>query len=258
MSPTLRWPVSSPWALRWRGSPTAYLSTQQRVLLLYLARTTKRGDRTLEEIGRVLGITSRGQVSRELRRLRHLELIGYRAWRGSRGRHRIWLGRGAARLRRAARERAQHGANDSLSTPFGGFISRQGLEAAARRSGSPLLAGRAAARDGPRRGGDPPRQLYATCPAGHSTRLGRRSWTRAPGVGTLRAVWTGICRRCDGRPVQETLELEVRPPEPRPPSPAELADPGLLEQRRRLAAELVDDPATPWPVRAQLRRDYLA
>lgn len=245
MSPTLRWPVSSPWALRRRGSPTAYLSTQQRVVLLYVARTTRRGDRTLEEISRVVGITSRGQVSRELRRLRQLELIGFKAWRGPKGRHRLWLPRGAARLRRALAERAHQVRNDSLSTPFGGFISRKGVESAADRGGGPLLPGRAAARDGPRRGHEPPRQLYATCPAGHSTRLGRRSWRTVPGV-ALRAVWTGTCRRCGGRPVEEVVEVRLNlPTSDRPLSTAELADPALLERRRAMAAAFERDGLAP-------------
>lgn len=254
MSPTLRWPVSSPWALGRRGSPTAYLSSRQRALLLYLTRTVQRGDRTLEEIGRVLGVTSRGQVSRELRRLRQLELIGYRSWRGSKGRHRIWMTRAAARLWRRAATRRK-GANDSLSTPFGGYLSRKGLEAASRGGGGPLLAGLAAARDGPRRGKDPPRQLYGTCPAGHSTRLGRWSWTRLP-AGAVLAHWRGSCRRCGGRQVEEILELQVAPEHPRQPSPDELQDAGLFERRRRAALEIDADPTTPWLVRQQLRRDY--
>ncbi len=255
MSPTLRWPVSSPWALDRRGSPVAYLSTRQRALLLYLAGTIKRGDRTNAEIGRVLGVTSRGQVSRELRRLRQLNLIGYQKWIGCRGRHRIWIDRQAARLRTLRRAR-QQGRNDSLSTTFGGFISRKGLEATAR-GGGPPLAGLPAARDGRRRGADPPHQLYATCPAGHSTRLGRRSWTRSADGAALRAVWTGVCRRCGGRPVREIVELRVPELEPRPLSDAEMSSPGLLERRRQAAAELVADPSTPWTVRHQLRRDYL-
>lgn len=233
----------------------AYLSSQQRVVLLYLAQTRKRGDRTLGEIGRVVGITSRGQVSRELRRLRQLELISYRAWHGPKGRHRIWLRRSAARLR-ARLAPATNERNDSLSALRERFLSAKGLAAAHDQGGGPLLPGRPAARDGPRRGNGPPRQLYGTCPAGHSTRQGRWSWTRLP-VGLVIAHYRGYCRRCGGRAVEETIELNAGPlVSARRPSPAELADPALAG-RRRVAAELLDaDPTTPWVVRQRLRRDY--
>ncbi len=233
----------------------AYLSSQQRVVLLYLAQTRKRGNRTLAEIGRVVGITSRGQVSRELRRLRQLELISYKTWHGPKGRHWFWLRPSAARLR-ARLNHPPKGANDSLSALRERFISSKGIAAAAEQPGSPLLPGRPAARDGPRRGTGAPRQLYGTCPAGHSTRQGRWSWTRLP-VGLVIAHYRGSCRRCGGRPIEETIELNAGPTTARPPSPAELADPGLAD-RRRVAAELLEaDPTTPWVVRQQLRRHYL-
>jgi DNA-binding MarR family transcriptional regulator len=237
----------------WR--PIRMSSSQQRVVLLYLAQTRNRGNRTLAEIARVVGITSRGQVSRELRRLRQLELISYQTTHGARGRHRIWLRRSAARLR-ARLDPPPNGRNDSLSALRERFISAKGLAAARDEGGDPLLPGRPAARDGPRRGHGAPHQLYGTCPAGHSTRQGRWSWTRLP-AGLVIAHYRGYCRRCGGRPVEETIELNAGPAtSARLPSPAELADPAVAASRRVAAALLDADPTTPWVVRQQLRRDY--
>lgn len=231
LSSRLVWPVSSPWAKRRRGSPTAYLSSRQRSALLYIAATQKRrGRRTLEEMSRILGVTSRGQLSRELRRLRQLEVIGYKTRRGAHGWHLIWITRSGARLRAVRRER---GANDSASTPFGGFITRKGVESALSRR-RPPAAGLAAARDGPRRGqAAPPRTLNARCPVGHPTRLGRRSWRRSSTA--VVAEWIGACRSC-GLPCRESIEIAIAPPPPRGLSPDELANPGLLDRRRRMAA----------------------
>lgn len=253
MSNALRWPVSSPWKLERHGRPTAYLSSQQRAVLLYLAASRKRGKRTLEEMTHVLGMTSRGQLSRELRRLRQLDLIGYRTRRGARGWHALWLNRKAARLRALRRQRRD---NDSLSTPAG-FISRSGVENASQSRRRPPPRAGAAARDGPRRGLDPPRVLYARCPAGHQVLLPRGPWTRALGGGLLRAEWNGVCRPCGNRPVRETVELVLLPAASRPLSPGELADPELLARRRRQALEAIADPSTPLQVVEQLRRDYL-
>lgn len=239
MSGAWRWPVSSPWqAGDWgNGTGIAYLSAWQRALLLYLSRSTKKGPRTLEEMAKVLGITSRGQVSRELRRLRQLELIGYKTRRGAHGFHRLWLNRAAARLRaiRAAHRRG----NDSPSATFGGFLSRDGLEKAERDRRRPPSRAGAAARDGPRRGHRPPRLLWARCPVGHRTILGRRSSESAPDGQLLRAVFTGICRRCHGRPVSEIFEMAFVPVPLEPLSAAELADPEQLERRRRMAASFL-------------------
>lgn len=253
MSNALRWPVSSPWKLERHGRPTAYLSSQQRAVLLYLGASRKGGRRTLEQMTRVLGMTSRGQLSRELRRLRQLDLIGYRTRKGALGWHQLWFNRKAARLRALRRQR---GDNDSLSTPAG-FISRLGVEnAAASRRRPPSRAG-AAARDGPRRGLDPPRRIYARCPIGHQVVLPRGPWTRAPAGGLLRAEWSGICRRCGDRPVREVVEISIEPVAARPLSPAELADPELLERRRRNALAAIADPSTPLRIVEQLRRDYI-
>lgn len=230
-SSRLIFPVASPWALARRGNPTAYLSVRQRALLLYLGRSQKRGRRTLEEIGRLLDVTSRGQVSRELRRLRQLDLIGYSAVRGSKGSHRLWLSRRAARLRflRSARQRA----NDSASTPFGGYLSRKGLESAWRRRRHPPGAGLASARDGPRRGQGPPRTLNARCPVGHQTRLGRRSWRSEPG-GALEAAFHGVCRPCGRREIVEIVS--VRPPAPPPREFPPGTDPAYVDRLLRQAA----------------------
>ena len=234
MSSALRWPVSSPWKLRHERTPTAYLSSQQRVVLLYLSRSTKRGRRTLEEMTKTLGMTSRGQLSRELRRLRQLELIGYSTRLGAHGSHRLWLTRAAARMRAIRHARAR--GNDSTSTTFGGFLSLDGLRKAELARRRPPARAGAAARDGPRRGRRPPNVVLARCPLGHPTRLGRRSSEVAPSGQLVRAVFTGICRRCGDRPVSEIFEMAVVAPPPRPLSAAELADPALLEARIRQAA----------------------
>jgi DNA-binding transcriptional ArsR family regulator len=253
-SSRLIWPVASPWALVRRGTPTAYLSSRQRTLLIYLHGSMHKGPRTLEEIARVVGVTSRGQVSRELRRLRQLELVGVSARKGRNGRHYLWLNPAARRLRTGLRRTRLPRGNDSASTPFGGFISRIGVESAWRKGGGPPLAGRSRRGEGPRRGREPPRTLHARCPAGHRTTLGRRSWMAAPG--TLVATWTGICGRCQA-PVRERVELTLPPPPPREPSPAELADPALLERRRAMAVAMLEDPATSPAVRERITRDYL-
>lgn len=253
-SSRLVWPVASPWALRARGRPTAYLSSRQRALLWYVTATLKRGDRTLAELATGVGVTSRGQISRELRRLRQLELIGYQTRRGRHGRHRLWLPMPVRRLRAGLAGTRLPRGNDSTSTPFGGFISRQGLEQALRRGSAPPVTGGNGARDGPRRGQDPPRVLYSRCPAGHKLRTGRRSWRAAPG--SFHGTWEGYCQRCGGRRVIERLDLELAIPA-RALSAAELADPELRERRRREAVRMVRDPATPLRLREQLRRDYL-
>ena len=80
---------------------------------------------------------------------------------------------------------------------------------------------------------------------------------RAPSGGLLRAEWSGICRRCGDRPVREVIELELVPVAPRALSPAELADPDLLERRRAAARAALRDPDLPRELREQLRRDYL-
>lgn len=253
LSNALRWPVSSPWKLERHGAPTAYLTSRQRALLIYLGSSTKGGRRTLAQMAAVVGVTSRGQISRELRRLRQLDLIGYKTRRGARGWHQLWMHRKAARLRAL---RARRRDNDSLSTPAG-FISRSGVENAELSRRRPPARAGPAARVGPRRGLDPPRVLYARCPAGHQARLPRGPWIRASGGGLLRAEWNGICRQCGNRPIREVVELELAPIPGRALSADELADPDLLERRRRRAAELVADPATPFEVRERLRRDYL-
>ncbi len=242
MSGAWRWPVSSPWQQGpWGdGTPTAYLSAWQRVVLLYLSRSTKKGRRTLDQMTKVLGISSRGQLSRELRRLRQLELIGYETRRGPHGWHRLWLNRAAARMRGARHPRAGGTrTNDSPSTTFGGFLSLLGLERAERERRRPPARAGPAARVGPRKGHRPPRHLNATCPAGHRTTVTRRSSESAPDGQLLRAVFSGICRRCGGRPVSEIFEMAFVPEPRRPLSPAELADPELLERRRRQAASFL-------------------
>ena len=240
-SAALRWPVTSRWKIARGQGSVALLSSTQRAVLLYVAWLTRKGAgrgnrRTLEEMCKALGLSvnQRGQVSEELWRLRQLNLIGFETRLGSKGFHRLWLDRGSARAR--AVRQAQRAANDRTSTPFGGFITARGVEAAWRRRRRPPSRAGASARDGPRRGTRPPQVINARCPVGHPTRLGRRSWMAAPDGFLLRAEWTGVCRRCGDRPMREVVELEAVVAPPRELSPAELADPELLERRRRMAA----------------------
>lgn len=260
----LRWPVATP-------AGTRYLSSGQRATLTLVRLRLRRGPATLDELARLTGTGSRGRLWQRLDRLRSLGLIGFRAASPGRiratpcerhgatpdrcrhspgrghGRLLVWIPRAARRLGPRPRWR-----NDSVSTPFGGFLTREGLAAATTRGGGPPGSGGRGALAGPRRG--PPRVLYGRCPAGHRCRLGRRSLTGSELA--LVAAFRGSCRRC-GRRVAELVTIRWQPPAARPLSPAELEDPAVLEDRRRRAAELVADPATPWRLRVQLTRDYL-
>jgi hypothetical protein len=255
LSAALRYPVASPWKLERQGQATAYLSARQAALLIFLQRRRAlRRQWTLAELCRWTGIPSRGQAWHELRRLRQLDLIAYtKPRRGARGYHRFWIPRKRWALALALRGRRLRRDNDSLSTPSG-FVSRIGVEQAERNRAAPPGSRGPAALTGPRRGRPPPRVLYARCPAGHTVRPQRTSWRR--GASSFHGEWQGFCGRCR-QPIRETIDLVVEL-EARPLSAEELADPELRERRRRAALEALADPATPYAVREQLRRDYLA
>jgi hypothetical protein len=253
-----RWvhPVVSPWKARRHGTPVALLSTREHVLHTTL-RLAYKGHtrRTQQELADLLDNPSRGAVHRNLRRLRQLEVIGFRSRRGRFGFHAIWIPRSTRQLESslAGRRlpRANPGTNDSASTPSGTFLSASGVIEAWR----PLLERH--------RGGAPPRtprrravprHIWTRCPNGHWTPLGRTSWRR--GVGTLDGAWAGPCRRCGVEAVERIhVEMPVR-------LTAELeairrADPDRWSRLQRHAELLEADPATSAPERARLRREYL-
>ena len=256
LSSALRYPVASPWKLERRGQATAYLSARQAALLIFVQRRRAlRREWTLADLCRWTGIPSRGQAWHELRRLRQLGLIAYRRpRRGPHASHRFWIPRPRWKLAAAIRGQRFPKANDSLSTPSG-FISRIGVDRAERNRVAPPGSRASAARSpAPGRGRPPPRVLYARCPAGHTVRPHRTSWRR--GASSFHGEWQGFCGRCR-QPIRETIDLVVEL-EARPLSADELADPELRERRRRAALEALADPTTPYAVREQLRRDYLA
>jgi hypothetical protein len=235
-------PALSPWAATRRGSPTAYLSIRQHALMLWVNQHGIDRERTTgEDIGRIIGVTSRGQISREARRLRQLEILAYRARRGPRGGYRFWPARAALALRAKHLGRRIPRVNDSVSTPLGRFLSAEGLEIAWRRKRKPPGSRVRRALTGPHRGQSPPHQLYAKCPQGHDARLGARRFLEE-GASWLRGTWQGTCSRCRVT-VERTVDLVAtyEPALPRGLSPAELADPELLERRRRIAAAFAAD-----------------
>lgn len=174
---------------------------------------------------------------------------------GCRGHLRHWIPRAARDAHRSTlRAWRSPGAIDSVSGPYGMFITREGVERDYVGRQPPRFR-RAGASTGPRRG--PPHRLYARCPAGHWTGCGRWSWRAGPAwAPSLVAEWRGRCRRC-GAEVSERVDLAM-PPEPgRGPSPAELADPGLVATRSGSAAELLAAPGLHPALAEQLRRDYI-
>jgi len=216
----------------------------------------RSGPTTTRNLAELLGRRSGGRVDRQLGRLRQLGLIGYQGVRGRRGCIRWWFPASARRAYRGAHGRRLPRGNDSLSTPFGGFITARGV-AGAWTGRHPPRFGRSRRPHRPPSGAPetPPRVLYAKCPAGHQSRIGRRSWRRA--AGELRAEWRGTCRRCS-RAIRELVVLQLPLPEPRAPSAAELADPSLRARRAAEARRLVADPATGPELRETLTRDYLS
>lgn len=267
----LLWPVAGP-AYIGRDGPggelvtvspgTRWLSAGQRTLLWAAERKIgRRGEwtTTLEEISALLGSTSRGRTRQQLARLRQLGRLGFRTVRGRRGHTVVWLPAAALDARRrwsGPRRRSFATGNDSPSS-IPRYIGAHGWRRSWSSGGPPGAGGNDAAGARPPAGvrRAPPRVLYSRCPAGHRSRLGRRSWRW--GSETVSAEWAGRCHRC-ARPFRELVTLQLALPEPRPVSAAELADPGLRLKRQAAAAAIVSDPSTSRSLREQLTRDYLS
>lgn len=200
-----------------------YLSAQQRALLLVLHAHIGRGRRarlTTRRLAAVAGYAHPGNVTRALDRLASFGIVGRQAIRGRAGEVRVWLpSRRALALRRA------WVGNVAASTPFGGFVTREGLAraaagarggASAASRGRPMVAGDVleelggrpapppASLEGRRALRRPPRVLYVRCPGGHRTRICRsRYWS---GFLELEAEYRGRCGRC-GREALERIHL---------------------------------------------------
>lgn len=227
---TLAWPVRRPYT-----GDLVYLSAGQRHLLFWVQR---RHRFSTVEASRVTGLDP-SNVSRGLRRLASLALIGHRAYRGRNGFHVVWsIGRSRA-LTEAAGRLSWPTAKVATSTPFGGYLTRERWERAAR----------AGERDAVRRP-SPPRLLYDRCPAGHRVRLARFR-TEHPGRDgrTMAGSWTGWCRRCRAD-VTHSLRVTLG-------RPVNHRDARLLRRRERselFGAGSIDaatfhqlEAADPWP-----------
>lgn len=268
-SNALRLPVRAP-----RG--VVYLTGLQWTLWWILSRPRRswtHGDLTLERLSQLTG-SSRGRCWHALTRLRSLELVSWRAWPamptepdrrprrfspGCRGRLLVWIPAASRAARRGALGAIRHGAIDSVSGTYGAYASARGASVAwlARHPQPGRLRIWPPLERPPTPRRRPPRVVYGRCPVGHAVRLGRRTWIEGPPwAPSIAARFVGRCRRCDAV-VVDGFELELPPPPPRGPSPAELADPAVLERRRRLAAELLADPSTSVALRERIRRDYL-
>ncbi len=193
-SSTLLAPVTHPFTGR-----VYWLSIGQFLTYAWLRRRMRheRGETTLERIAADLA-TSPGRISRRLDRLAAWGLIGRHSTRGRFGRTRFW----PPRARRAALPRPAPGANVSPSTPFGGFLTREGLTAAWQRRRARRLPPRPPGGGPSRAGARPPHLLYERCPLeGGSVRLERWQATllaarHEAGPRRLRGHWGGACRRC--------------------------------------------------------------
>lgn len=215
-SPALAWRVTTAAGDTWQ------LSGLQRAALLYLSTSARHGRHTatVTELGLALGC-GRGSASKILRRLRSLSLIGApRPNRGRRGGFTFWMPRPGSVRADAARRRQRWPtfANDSTPTPFGGYLTREGMRRAWRaaggdRSGDPPAAAgpRRGPLAGPRARGRPwpPRYVDLACPLdGGRIRL-VRSGSRVAASGDLAAAYAAPCPRCR-RPVAVSVVL-VRP-----------------------------------------------
>lgn len=194
----LSWPARE----RWSGQ-TVWLSGGQRALLSWVLARMAKGHHqfTVDQAARAVGI-DRSNVSRGLDRLASLSLIGRRSTRGRNGITTTWRTHRSAALASASARRAWPTTNVATSTPFGGYLSREGFHRAARDPSR---------RRGSARGRlSPPRLLYGRCPAGHRVRTAR--WTLRvdrDGAG-LRGTWKGWCRRC-AEAVAQSLEVRWEP-----------------------------------------------
>lgn len=154
---------------------------------------------TLDDAAAAVGL-DRSSISRGLDRLASLSLIGRRSRPGRGHRTVVWrIGKTRALIERARRASAEHSGNVATSTPFGGYLSREGLAAA----GGTLRRGAGSARRL-----TPPRLLYARCPAGHRVRLARWNLRRSPDGRRADGTWTGWCRRC-AAPTSTSLTMQL-------------------------------------------------
>lgn len=196
-SSALSWPKRE----RWSGQ-TYWLSRGQRSLLFWIEARMARGHHTftLDQAAEAVGV-DRSTISRALDRLASLSLIGRRSRPGRGKRTVVWrIGRTRA-LAERARPPAEPTGNVATSTPYGGYLSREGLKAA---SGD----GRRGA--GSARRLAPPRLLYARCPDGHRVRLSRWILRASPDGHRMDGTWRGWCRRCRAWTAEQlTLELPV-------------------------------------------------
>lgn len=200
LSSALVWPYRE----RWSGD-TVWLSVGQRTLLFWIHARHAKGHHTftLDQAARAVGI-DRSNVSRGLDRLASLSLVGRRSSRGRLGITTTWkLHKARALTGRAQRSRWPTG-NVATSTPYGGYLSREGYfravsDPSVRRGSARRLA--------------PPRLLYARCPAGHRVRTARWFHRRSPDGLRLSGSWKGWCRRCAAPVVQAVDVTWVPDPE---------------------------------------------
>lgn len=178
------------WPARSSSEQTVWLSSGQRSLLFYLRAEMSHGRHVFshEQLSRAAGIHP-SNVTRGLDRLASLGVIGRRSSRGCLGRTIVW----DRRRRAAARRPRSLRANVATSTPFGGYLSREGWHRAVS-TGEDRAVRRLT----------PPRMLYGRCAAGHRTRLERWTFRRWPGgdrtvLRSFEGVWRGFCRRCQER-----------------------------------------------------------
>lgn len=274
-SPALRWAVPAPRGVVW-------LSTDQRMQLYVIRAQVGVGPTTTGRLAVLLDRPSRGQVWNQLARLRQLGLIGFRAYPvmertgrerarggtrrpspGRSGRLLVWIPKAARIAHRAALDdslRWRDAVRNALtSTYYIGFSSPDRASEwwrARLQRGGPLLPGRAAARDGPRRGRRPPVAVSAHCPAGHRIAATRTSWREGPPAWV--AEYRGRCRPC-GADVIERIVVELPAAPGRPNSPAELVDPGLRPRRAIVARAVLTEPPgiRKLAQRIRLERDYL-
>lgn len=218
-SPAPAWRVKSSAGDVWR------LSGLQRAALLWMTAQAGHGRHRyrVRDLAEAIACNP-GTASKILRRLRSLSLIGARRpVRGRYGHVITWLPSTVAsrRDRDARADRWPTRGNDSTLTPFGGYLSREGVSRSwrAARSGRPPGSsgppGGWASGPGPRARGRPwpPRTVDEPCPSmGHRGQRSRLplAWSQSVGPDTA-AVWAGRCPRC--RRVHAASLVLARPPE---------------------------------------------
>lgn len=265
---TLLVPVQVPYTRQ----TTYWLTLSQYLTLAWLRRRMRhhRGETTLERMAEQLGTTP-GALVHRLDRLAQLSLIGRHSTRGRHGRTRFWPPR-RARVALEAGRRAGRTGNVVTSTPFGGYLSREGLSRALRGSTGPPLTRSPAGGPPPAAGGGrsrsdrrarrPPRLLYGRCPLdGARVRLSRRElqvtdWRHHGGPRRIRGLYGGRCARCRALSIAP-LDVGIPRPEalrPRGPGDAPPLVVNRTPERARAAAEILDSGLVAEPeVRERLR-----